>query len=146
MNIRPARADDAQRLSALLKQLGYGRTPAEIGRHIAAAAADPRAIVLVAEGPGGTIVGCLGANVSSRLAEGEGGEITSLVVDTDFRGRGIGAALVRAGAEWVRSHRMTRLRVRCNAKREKALSFYARLGFQQEKTQQVFDLHLSPER
>ena len=146
MIIRPARADDATRLTVLLTQLGYGRTPAEVGRHIAAAAADPRAIVLVAERPGGTVVGCLGALISSRLAEGDRGEITSLVVDTDFRGRGIGAALVRAGAEWVQSHRMTRLRVRCNTKREKAQSFYARLGFQQTKTQQVFDLPLSPKR
>lgn len=146
MNIRPARADDAARLAALLKQLGYGRTPAELAQHIAAAAADPRAIVLVAERPGGTVVGCLAALISSRLAEGDGGEITSLVVDTDFRGRGIGAALVRAGAEWVQSRSMKRLRVRCNAKREKAQTFYARLGFQNTKTQQVFDLHLAPER
>ena len=141
MNIRPARVEDATRLAVLLKQLGYARSPAELVRHIAAAAADPKTIVLVAERPEGAIVGCLGVLISSRLAEGDGGEITSLVVDAESRGRGIGAALVRAGTEWVLSRGMTRLRVRCNAKREMAQSFYAGLGFQNTKVQKVFDLH-----
>lgn len=142
MHIRPARADDAERLADLLKQLGYVRTPAELVRHISASSADPQTIVLVAERPGGAIVGCLGVLISARLAEGDGGEITSLVVDAELRGRGIGAALVRSAAEWVQSRGMTRLRVRCNAKREKAQSFYTHLGFQNTKVQKVYDMQL----
>ena len=141
MHIRPARADDAARLAALLKQLGYRRSTNELARHIAATAADPPQAVLVAERPGGPILGCLGVLISSRLAEGDGGEITSLVVDAEFRGRGVGTALVKAAAEWAENRGMTRLRVRCNAKREKAQSFDAGLGFQNTKDQKVFDLH-----
>jgi len=136
--IRPVVMEDAETIAGLLHQLGYAHSVADIARHLAAL--DEKAVILVAVGEDGQTVGCLQALVDNRLAEGRRGEIVSLVVAAEMRGRGIGAELVAAAARWLQEHGITRLRVRCNAVRDRAHHFYERLGFQLTKTQKVFDM------
>ena len=146
MDIRPARIEDAGAVAALLGQLGYVRTGAAVRRCIRASASDPESAILVAAWPDGRLVGCLQAVVTRRLAEGDRGEIASLVVNADQRGRGIGAHLVRAAVEWLQARGIADLRVRCNVARARAHRFYERGGFGRTKTQPVFDRPLSPGR
>ncbi len=80
------------------------------------------------------------ALVDNRLAEGQRGEITSLVVAAEVRSRGIGAELVAAVTQWLQSRGIGRMRVRCNAVRERAHRFYETHGFELTKTQKVFDI------
>ena len=138
INIRAAGIQDAEAICDLLDQLGYARSVADIAQHLAAL--DDKAVILVAAAADGQIVGCLQALVDNRLAEGQRGEIVSLVVAASMRGQGIGAALVAAAAQWLLERGIGRMRVRCNAVRDQAHQFYERLGFQLTKTQKVFDI------
>ena len=96
--------------------------------------------VLVAENGPGRIIGCVHVLIDRRLAEGRRGEITSIVVDERARSRGTGALLVRAAAAWLQRRDIERLRIRCNARRQRAHRFYEQLGFQLTKQQKVFDI------
>ena len=77
------------------------------------------------------------------LAEGTYGEIASLVIAEAQRGRGIGRQLVEHAARWLREKGMIKLRVRCNVVRKGAHRFYDRLGFDESKSQKVFDRKLA---
>jgi ribosomal protein S18 acetylase RimI-like enzyme len=138
INIRAAGIPDAEEIADLLHQLGYARSAADIARHIATL--DEKAVILVAVRENGQAVGCLQAQVDSRLAEGLRGEIVSLVVAAEARSRGIGAELLTAAAQWLQERGIGRMRVRCNAARDRAHHFYERLGFQLTKTQKVYDI------
>ncbi|MGD9331012.1 MAG: GNAT family N-acetyltransferase [Desulfobacterales bacterium] len=142
MDIRPARPEDTCQIAVLLRQLGYERTLPEVDHHITASAADPDVVVLVAVAPDGRLAGCLQAQISRRLAEGQYGEIASLVVDDAQRSRGIGARLVKAALNWLQASGIARLRVRCNTQRTRAHRFYERLNFHLTKTQKVFDMNI----
>ncbi len=142
--IRPAHIEDAGGVVELLGQLGYVRSSASVRRCIRASASDPESIILVAASADGQLTGCLQVVVTRRLAEGDRGEIASLVVGADQRGRGIGARLVQAAVEHLRALKVADLRVRCNVKRERAHRFYERQGFCRTKTQAVFDQPLPP--
>ena len=141
---RPARIEDAASVARLLGQLGYERTPDEVAHGIETSATNPAIHILVAALPEGTIVGCLQTFVTCRLAEGDRGEIASLAVDADWRGRRIGTRLVQKAVEQLRAQGIRDLRVRCNIKRKRAHRFYERFGFQRTKTQTVFDLPVQP--
>lgn len=142
IEIRPARIQDAARMAELLHQLGYERTPAEVIRYIQASERAPGINTLVAVVPEGGIVGCLQVVVDRRLAEGDRGEIASLVVADTWRSQGVGARLTQAAIEWLQARSIERVRVRCNIKRERAHRFYERFGFRTSKAQKVFDLSI----
>ncbi len=144
MDIRPARRSDAAEVDVLLRQLGYRRTTEEVRQCIRDSAADPEKDILVAVAPDGSIAGCLQTVFTRRLAEGDRGEIASLVVDAGWRNQGIGALLIQAAVKRMQAQGIQTLRVRCNINRERAHQFYERFGFRQTKTQKVFDLPLGP--
>jgi GNAT superfamily N-acetyltransferase len=143
VKVRSARPADADGICELLGQLGYERTSGAVLNAIQSAMADPQTAVLVAAIPDGRLVGCLQAVVTRRLAEGDCGEIASLVVDRSRRSQGIGERLTRAAAAWLRDRNVIRLRVRCNVERTRAHQFYERIGFKETKTQKVFDAALT---
>lgn len=137
--IRPATLEDAPGITHLLHQLGYPETPEAVRDRVAQLGGRDDSAVLVAENDHGRIVGCVHVLIDCRLAEGRRGEISSIVVDDHLRSRGTGAMLVQAAAAWLKSRGIGRLRVRCNAVRDRAHRFYDKLGFQQTKQQKVFD-------
>jgi ribosomal protein S18 acetylase RimI-like enzyme len=55
--------------------------------------------------------------------------ITDLVVEPTHRQMGIGAALVRAAAEWSKKHSLFRLMTELQTKNYPAICFYQKLGF-----------------
>ncbi len=141
--VRPARIDDATRVTELLRQLGYERSRDAVRRSIQDALADPESTILVASVVEDRLVGCLQMVITRRLAEGDRAEIASLVVDAAWRRRGIGAGLIQAAVARLQAQGIGHLRVRCNIQRERAHQFYQRFGFQRTKSQKVFDLPLS---
>lgn len=96
--------------------------------------------VLVAE-MGGVIIGCINPIIDIRLAEGKAGEIVSLIVSEEYRGLGVGKALVNNAESWL-SSRCNIIRIRANTVRDEAHNFYNALGYQELKSQKVFIKHV----
>jgi N-acetylglutamate synthase-like GNAT family acetyltransferase len=142
MAVRPATIDDAPQIATLLYQLGYPDTEEAVKNRLGALGAQSDTIILVAEDDGRQLTGCIQVVIANRLAEGRYGEIASLVVAEDERGRGVGRQLVTSASDWLTGQGLSRLRVRCNAIREKTHRFYTHLGFRVTKSQKIFDRDL----
>ena len=87
------------------------------------------------------VVGCVGAIIDVRLATGISGEIVSLVVSEPHRGNGIGRGLVEVAESWL-TQRVVKIRVRANSIRSEAHAFYLKMGYQESKTQKIFEKYV----
>lgn len=84
----------------------------------------------------GEVLGCVSAIIDARLAEGLKGEIVSLVVSEEARGKGLGKGLIREAENWL-SGNVSIIRVRANALRERSHLVYESLGYRKEKSQVI---------
>jgi ribosomal protein S18 acetylase RimI-like enzyme len=95
--------------------------------------AAPGACVLLAERHG-RLVGYAIVRTSPGLgfwrSQPEVGELETLVVDVDARGRGVGSALLDRARRELQELGMTELVVRVVAANEEAVAFYRRHGFE----------------
>jgi ribosomal protein S18 acetylase RimI-like enzyme len=127
--IRSATMSDCAALARLIGQLGYEVSPAEVGERLATMQAEGRA-VLVAE-LAGEAVGCLSTSTMRVLHRPRPvGRISMLIVDETARGRGIGAALVRAAEKALAEAGCGLVEVTSNFRRADAHRFYERLGYE----------------
>lgn len=127
--IRPATADDAPRLAALIRQLGYAVSAAEVAERLRTMEDEGR-LVLVAELEG-KAVGCLSTSIMRVLHRpAPVGRISMMVVDAAVRGRGIGAALVRAAESALLARGCRLVEVTSNLARAEAHAFYEHLGYE----------------
>ncbi|MDO8827472.1 GNAT family N-acetyltransferase [Methylophaga sp.] len=132
---RIAQAVDVPKLVHLMEELGYSTSDVALGEVISAIR-QGHGEVFVAES-GGSAVGCINAIIDVRLAEGKVGEIASLVVLENYRGRGVGKMLLEYAEHWL-STRVKSVRIRANTKRDDAHGFYAASGYTHIKDQRVF--------
>lgn len=80
---------------------------------------------------GGELVGVLSVSGESRPEESHAGTF-GLSVDKDWRGCGIGGALIDALVEWAGTHGVTRLQAYVFITNPRALALYERYGFEKE--------------
>jgi GNAT superfamily N-acetyltransferase len=142
VTIRSARAEDAEEIARLTKELGYEATPDQIRERLAAFGGDDHAI-LVAESVAG-VIGWMHVGVALFLESAVLAQIRGLVVTERSRSGGVGARLVRAAEEWTAGRGIERLRVNTNVKRARAHRFYERAGFELLKEQRVYEKTLRP--
>lgn len=129
--IRPALARDCAALEGLIEQLGYEAAAPDIAARLETIRAEGRE-VLVAE-LGGRVVGCLSTSIMRVLHRPRPvGRISMMVVEERLRGRGIGAALVRAAEDWLDAQGCGVVEVTSHLSRSEAHRFYEKLGY--EKT------------
>lgn len=126
---------DSFRLIKLLHQLGYDVEAKDIEANVCEIR--ERQGEVFAAKIGDEVIGCINAIIDVRLAAGKTGEIVTLVVLEEYRGMGIGKALVATAEAWL-AERVTSIRVRTNTIRDKAHRFYLRAGYQELKTQKIF--------
>lgn len=69
-------------------------------------------------------------------------ELAGLVVDENYRSKGIGNMMVAKIKEWCMEQKIYSLRVRSNVKRKEAHRFYLNNGFKEIKEQKVFQIEL----
>lgn len=71
---------------------------------------------------------CVGYCISSVDAS-KGGEVESLYVEAEYRGRGLGDALMQTALGWLRKQDVRSIIIGVAAGNEEAIGFYARFGF-----------------
>ena len=138
LKIRTAKSSDVARITELSGQLGYPATPAEIAQRLRKIKPASQHAVLVAELPGGKVIGWLHVSVSPLIEVELRAEVNGLIVDDEERSRGTGALLLRAAEQWARSRGCKSMSVRSNVIRERAHQFYLRHAYEHYKTQKAF--------
>ncbi len=139
-SVREAIGADARRIAALAVQLGYDVPLAHVERRLAARDAASEVFVGIVARVG--VVGWVAATVRETLLSSRRAEIDGLVVDDEYRGIGLGGALVRRAEAWAARRECARIRVLSNVVRERAQAFYARAGYDLVKTESVFEKRL----
>ena len=126
--IRPAAADDAPALAALLTAEGYPAGPSDMVERLAAFE-DGRSAVLVAEA-GGDVVGFVAAHVMPRFEHGDRiARVLALVVDEGVRERGFGHRLMAAAEQHVIDQGCAFIEVTAGRHRQDARQLYESLGY-----------------
>ena len=136
--IRRATLDDIDRLAELCSQLGYPLSAPYLLPRLVEIGHNEANDVYVAVEPAGRVIGWLQVYVRQLLMVERHAEMGGLVVDRDYRGRGIGRLLVDWAESWARDHGCRSLYLRSNVQREEAHRFYERLGYQLVKVQHAY--------
>jgi GNAT superfamily N-acetyltransferase len=136
--VRPAQPCDSNAMAGLAVQLGYACTGEQIYKRLSQMQDRDHYAVFVAELSGGQIAGWIGAYLFRSVETDSCVEINGLVVDQNFRSRGIGRMLIDAAEQWARRLRCHAISVRSNIKRDRAHRFYAINGYDHVKTQKEF--------
>jgi GNAT superfamily N-acetyltransferase len=129
MNIRSVTDEDADRLAALLGELGYPATPADVRERLARMGDPATDAVLVWE-QGGAVMGCASLHVVPLFhLTRPMGRITALVVDERQRSRGIGKHLLEAAHAWFDARDCVYVEVTSGDRRIRAHRFYRAHGY-----------------
>jgi [ribosomal protein S18]-alanine N-acetyltransferase len=124
MIITHARTEDLEAI-VTLEQSGFGASE-QWSADSWAAELDSDHCVLANTDTDGQILGVATFTCVEDLAD-----LNRVVVRPDVRGRGVGAALLRAGLEWAEALGATRMLLEVRTDNRAALALYARLGFDQ---------------
>jgi GNAT superfamily N-acetyltransferase len=127
--VRPLRPGDAGRVAQLLEQLGYPAGEREVRKRIGAWARDDRGVafgVIVDDG----LAGCAAVHVIPFFERpGARARLVALVVDAEYRRRGIASVLVEHCRNFARQHGATEIEVTSRRTRTDADRFYTGAGF-----------------
>ena len=127
--IRDAKLSDAPALAALMCELGYETSSAEMDARLRAILGQARYKTLVAL-MGGDICGMIGTiSDASYMHNDLKGRIIALVVSDKMRRRGIGRKLIAAAEEDFARRKIKRVTLTTRFEREEAHRFYEKLGF-----------------
>jgi GNAT superfamily N-acetyltransferase len=151
--IRPIRADDAERLSAVIRGLGlFGRlesedpdvTAARVAEHVRMCLADDSHSLFVAESDGAEPIGYAAVHwLPYLILPGPEGYVSELFVAESARDRGVGTALLDTVASEARRRGCARLMLAAVRTRESYLrGFYVKHGWIERDSvaNMVFDL------
>jgi GNAT superfamily N-acetyltransferase len=128
IEIRPATADDAERIAALFTDEGYPSGPSDIverlGRY-----ASPYSRVLVADHDG-EVLGFVAVHALPRFEHSDRVlRIMALVVDATVRERGVGGDLMAAAEDVARELGAAFVEVTAGRHRPEAARLYTELGY-----------------
>ncbi|MGX7002466.1 GNAT family N-acetyltransferase [Caballeronia sp. KNU42] len=129
VTIRAAEPKDSVSIAALMHQLGYGVTP-EIIREKLSALVDSASDAAFVACEDNIAIGCVSLHALPLFhMHGSLGRITSLIVDEEHRGRGIGQMLIQATERWFHSVGCVKAEVTSGDVRIDAHRFYEKEGF-----------------
>jgi GNAT superfamily N-acetyltransferase len=127
--IRSAKVEDALQIARLLEQLGYPSESEIVRKKISLLSSGSADRIWVAEFQG-KVVGLLAFHLTPLLhVSGSLGRMTALVVEENFRGKGIGRQLVETAERWAWERDCTRIEVTSGDQRVQAHQFYQDLGY-----------------
>ncbi|MEY4876605.1 MAG: hypothetical protein RL708_1754 [Bacteroidota bacterium] len=138
---RAAELKDVEWITELSNQLGYDSTPEKVGNRLSEILnhADNCVFVIL---DNESVVGWIHGFCTRRVESDSFIEIGGMVVDNNYRRKGIGSMLVKKVEDWANEKKINKIRVRCNSLRIETHSFYNSIGFIESKEQKIFDLKL----
>lgn len=140
--IREANRGDYIPLTTLTKQLGYPLPENEIRQNLEAICNNKNEIIYVMTDDE-NVIAWIHIFHAIRLESGSFAELGGLVVEDQYRGKGIGNRLLEKAREWCLQKGIPKLKLRSNVIRKDAHRFYFRHGFKETKEQKVFELNLT---
>lgn len=141
--IRPALPADAADLATLAVQLGYPVQVAQVGERLPPISFSPDAVLLVATGAAGEVIGWIHAELKRSLLGPLAAQVMGLVVSEAQRSQGVGAALLEAAEAWASERGCSLVLVGTRVTRERAHEFYRRRGYRLLKTSHFFEKELA---
>jgi GNAT superfamily N-acetyltransferase len=133
--VTPADATDVSELSY---QLGYTVSAEQTMQNIKALLQSESHTVFVAVDK--KVIGWIGVTYQVSLEIAPVCFISGLIIDEQYRNKGVGKLLIERAKEWSRNKKVSRLRLRCNVKRAETHKFYEHLGFVELKQQKLFEI------
>lgn len=134
---RPVCTEDCAELARLSCQLGYPSDSDQVATRLAGIAGSAPHAVFVAQTPD-SLAGWVHVYGRQSLLVAPFAEIGGLVVDSSWRGAGIGKALMSIAEQWAVEHSYSQMRLKSGEGRQEAHQFYAAIGFAAAGRQQVF--------
>ena len=141
--LRAMQSSDAIAVAALLPDLGYSASPAEIAARLAALREWPDQEAFVAC-EGAAVVGFCQVQGVRLLASNGYAEVQALVVAQASQRRGVGSTLLEHAVQWAFGRGYERVRLRSGMHREDAHGFYAQRGFVQSRASLAFERASQP--
>jgi ribosomal protein S18 acetylase RimI-like enzyme len=129
VTLRPAREADAERVASLMTELGYPSTAEGVKDRLHGSLSSKTSCCLVGEAEG-EVIGMMSVELIPYFPTGSTiCRVTSLVVSSQHRSRGVGEKLMAAAATFAREHGCSGIEVTSSERRVDAHRFYQRLGF-----------------
>lgn len=138
MNLRRMSEGDAEAVARLCGQLGYPTSANEVAARFRAMGVDAEHCVYVADDPAAGVIGWIHVLSARHLQANPSAQIGGLVVDAEFRGRGVGRALMQAAERWALEQGLSQVQLRSRTARTDAHRFYQELGYEIVKTSYMF--------
>lgn len=135
---REVTPEDAAAVSSLSYQLGYTVSVEQTMQNIKELLQSENHTVFVAVDE--KVVGWMGVTYQVSLEIPPMCLVSGLIIDEQYRNKGVGKLLIERAKEWSRKKKVTRLRLRCNVKRTETHKFYAHIGFSELKEQKLFEI------
>jgi ribosomal protein S18 acetylase RimI-like enzyme len=133
VTLRDATSEDIPAATQLLSQLGYLLEESEVRKRFGQVNSAAGHRIVVAEMKE-KIVGLLHIYRRPALEKPCEAVVQSLVVDAKFRGKGIGAALMREAETWATSQNLESTVLYTRIDREQSRAFYERIGYRLKAT------------
>jgi GNAT superfamily N-acetyltransferase len=138
--IRPARIEDAKEIAKLCMQLANQVSAEQVEERLDKINEEKDSIIFLYEMDNAI---CGWVHVFGKcMIQLEYAEIGGLVVDTEYRGKGIGKNLMRKAEEWAMEKGYSEVRLRSGGHRKEAHDFYKSIGYENIKWQEVFSRKL----
>ena len=129
VTLRPPREADAEQVASLMTELGYPSTAADVKDRLGHSLRNLTSCCLVADAER-EVIGIMSAELVPYFPSGSTiCRVTSLVVSSQHRNRGVGEKLIAAAAAFAREHGCSGIEVTSAERRVDAHRFYERLAF-----------------
>lgn len=139
MKIDDLKEQDLESMLKLANELGYPTTLNCLQDRFKSVKENSNSAMFVARSTSEKIVGFIQVTEEPcSLLGGIRANIAALIVDEEFRGKGIGSALLKRAEEWSKTTNLSLIRVRSNVIREDAHQFYTKCGYENPKSWKLF--------
>ncbi|WP_103067991.1 GNAT family N-acetyltransferase [Aquimarina sediminis] len=142
ISIENAKVEDAESITELSGQLGYTASVTITQNRLIEILNNKDHCVFMAVN-NKNIVGWIHGFYTLRVESDAFVEIGGLVVNENYRNKGIGKLLVEHIIDWSKQKKQSKVRVRCNTIRTESHKFYESIGFIKNKEQKIFDKYLN---